>query len=298
MFEKILICVDGSDGSLEATQLGAAVAKHFGSEVIVLNIFSAYYADPIYMGVPAMTIDGESIDQCAREEEKVVEQRVEPIFKRLAVPYQVLQKWGHPVGCILEVAEEENIDLIVLGSRGLRGVKEFLLGSVSSGVLHHATCSVLIVRGDALPYKGFQHILFPSDNSECALEAASVAVNFANKFATSLSVLNVFVDPSSTHLLGTEFAQISEEAIALHAQRHLKQIKYDVGEIAKKAGVFCSYHQEEGHPGKTIVQFAEHRHSDLIVMGGRGLGGFERMLLGSVSTYVTHHANCPVLVVR
>ena len=84
-----------------------------------------------------------------------------------------------------------------------------------------------------------------------------------------------------------------------HYARHLLEtVKKQTTCAAEGTGVYCSFHQEKGHPGETIVHFANEHHADLIVIGSRGLGGFQEMLLGSVSNYVAHHADCPVLVVR
>ena len=85
------------------------------------------------------------------------------------------------------------------------------------------------------------------------------------------------------------------EVIARHYMAHLHS---SLGSSIADAGVYCNFHQERGVAEETIVRFAEEHDSDLIVMGSRGLGGFERMLLGSVSNHVVHHANCPVLIVR
>ena len=298
MFKKILVCSDGSARSLEAVRMGASIAGHFDSEVLLLNVFNAYDVDPGYLGVSALETYQDSIKHWAREKKEAVEHRVKPIFEQLHTSYQVRQEKGHPVDSILRVAEEEKVDLILLGSRGLRGVKEFLLGSISSGVLHHANCPVLITHGDHIPnsIEKFQNILLTSDGSECAKRAASVALNIAQKFAIPLSILNVSIHTSI--FPGNDYAGLSDVDVEIYAQRMLEQVKIDVNNIAKDMGVSCSYHQEPGYPKEAIVRFADEHDTDLIVMGSRGLGGFERMLLGSVSNYVTHHAKCSVLVVR
>ena len=143
MFNKILVCLDGSACSLDAARMGASIAGRFGSEVLALHVF---HIDNASMGVWVIAIGQDSVDNAAREEMAAIEQGIRPLFERAGAAYRMMQKTGHPVDSILHVAETEKVDLIVIGSRGLGGFKEFLLGSVSSGVLHHASCPVLIVR--------------------------------------------------------------------------------------------------------------------------------------------------------
>lgn len=252
------------------------------------------------MGAWALAIDHDSIECCADEQRAEIEENVRPVFDSLHIPCHVLQERGHPVDRILHVAKEEKVDLIVLGSRGLRGIKELVLGSVSAGVLHHAACPVLIVRGDDMPQGlgAFQNIMLASDGSDCARNAAEVAVNLAHGFGTNLSVVNVRADISAVSVPGDDFAPMLPVNADAYAHQLLEQVKRTVSNIAVQSEVRCSYHQEVGHPDETIVRFATDHHADLLVLGSRGEGGFERMLVGSVSNYVAHHANCPVLIVR
>ena len=300
MFNKIMICSDGSNCALNAVRVGAVVARHFGAEVLALNVFQPPYVEADSMRGWVIANDQNFIDRIAQYQKDAIEKQVVPLCKPLNIPCRVKQDRGHPVDGILRMAEEEKVDLIVLGSRGLRGVKEFFLGSVSSGVLHHAACPVLIARGAPLPCGTgeFQHILLASDGSECAQKAAVVAVDMVQKFATSLTVLNVCADITSVSLPGEDNAPTSDVDAELYAQHLLEHVKQNVSDLAKEKGIYCSYHQEVGHPDETIVRFADQQSADLIVLGNRGVGGFARMLVGSVSNHVTHHASCSVLVVR
>ena len=279
MFSKILVCSDGSDFSLDAARIGASIAGHFRSEVLALNVFHSPYAGTGYMGMWELAIHQDIIDSCARELKEAIEEDILPLFKRQNVSCQVRQETGHPVESILRVAEEEKVDLIVMGSRGRGSVTELLLGSVSSGVLHHAACPVLIARraqtqSDSIE---FQHILLASDGSECAQKAASVAVNIAQKFATSLTVLNVCADIRSLRLPGDGYVSITEGDADLYARQLLEKVTQSVSGLAKEKGVFCTYHQEVGHTDPILLRFAKEQKADLLVLGSRGLGGFERM---------------------
>jgi nucleotide-binding universal stress UspA family protein len=297
VFHKILVCLDGSASSRDAARIGASIAGHFHSEVVALNVF---YPGDDYMGVWAIAIDQDSVDRCAREQKADLEQSVWPLFQEAEAPFRMMQKTGHPVDSILRVAADEKVDLIVIGSRGMGGLKEFVLGSVSSGVLHHAPCSVLIVRGEHKSHGNGEllRILLASDGSDCAQKAAVVAVDIAEKFAASLTVLNACADITSVRLPGDSHIPISEGDADLYARRQMEHVTESVDSLAHGKGIDCSYYQKIGHTEEVLQRFIERQKPDLMVMGSRGLGGFERMLLGSTSHYMAHHAPCPVLVVR
>jgi nucleotide-binding universal stress UspA family protein len=302
MFRRILVCADGSASAIDAAGTAASVAQRFGAEVLALNVLHSSYVDAATIGVWAIAVDQDMIDRFAKEQREAIEPIIKPIFDRLKIPFRYIQEAGleREVDAILRVAEREKADLIVMGSRGLRGVGELLLGSVSSGVLHHAVCPVLIVHGDNAPCgtAGFKNILLASDGSPCAQRAAKVAVEMAQKFANTLTVLNVYEELSAVSVPGTEENLISAADTEAYAKQWLEYVAQPVKALAKEAGVNCAFVQQGGHPDEAIKRFATVHDVDLIVLGSRGLGGYARLLLGSISNRVLHHANCPVLVVR
>ena len=151
MFTKILIASDGSEGAHRAAQAGAEIARRFNAPVTVLHVFSPPPVLASYgAGIPAEMVSGAVdpalIEQWAQSAGQAVAERTEDALRDAGVSYTFRQEIGHPADRIVRVAEHEKCDLIVIGSRGLSGVKEFLLGSVSSRVSHHAPCAVLIVH--------------------------------------------------------------------------------------------------------------------------------------------------------
>src|SRR5579871_1551847 len=171
MLEHILICSDGSEPALEATQAGVLIAGRFRADVCLVNVFDHFLLP--YMGSWDVGIDGRVLVRWSKQSYKDVQQRSTPILEQAQVRYRFLHMFGHPVQMITEAAVTECADLIVLGSRGLNTWRALLLGSVSEGVLHHAPCPVLIVRGEHPPGKEihFQRILLAVDGSEEASRA-------------------------------------------------------------------------------------------------------------------------------
>jgi len=141
MFRKILLPVDGSQGSLKAARVAGEIARRFDSEVTILHVQHLPATGMAGMVAPDRGT-AEALEAAAREVLRVARES-------LGLPEDRLNEkalLGHPAEVICRVAEEGDYNLIVMGSRGLSEVRAFFLGSVSDKVSHHAPCPVLIVR--------------------------------------------------------------------------------------------------------------------------------------------------------
>lgn len=146
MFQKIILCSDGSEHALKAAEAAAALAKKFDSKLVLINVFNPSVTTVPLFGTPEAAPCAEASLRYGEELQQAVAQRTGNVLKALDRPFETLLETGHPVDRIVSVAEKEKADLIVMGSRGLGGFQRFFLGSVSDGVLRHAHCPVLIVR--------------------------------------------------------------------------------------------------------------------------------------------------------
>lgn len=149
-FQKILVAVDGSEGSRKASEVAVELAEKFGSQLFVLHAFRGY---PEYMSMfpTAPSPSGKAIEEYEAYARKaaleVVGRTVSLAEKRgIKAKPHTTETIGSAVQAITEYAAAEKIDLIVMGTRGMGGFKKMLLGSVSSGVVTHASCDVLVVR--------------------------------------------------------------------------------------------------------------------------------------------------------
>ncbi|MGI0091824.1 MAG: universal stress protein [Nitrososphaerales archaeon] len=147
--KKVLVAFDGSDNAGRALEAAKSLAKQNTAELIVVHVVSerppAVYS-PIGMNMP--TTDYQAyFKQIEDQGNKLVNQAVE-IAKAQGIRARgvVIATVSSTVESILDTCKNESADLIVVGTRGLGGFKKLLLGSVSSGVLSHASCSVLVVR--------------------------------------------------------------------------------------------------------------------------------------------------------
>lgn len=137
MFARILVPIDGSPHADKAIGYAADLSKKYGSRLILLHV--------IPVRVYAFAEVGAVLSEDVEEGEEVLRRGME-LARSLGAEADQRLKRGIPAEEILRAAEEEKVDLIAIGSRGLSGVKAFLLGSVSDKVSHHAKCPVLIVR--------------------------------------------------------------------------------------------------------------------------------------------------------
>lgn len=145
MFTKILVPVDGSEGSWRALSTAVQLGEKFASELLVVNVIQPYN-NAALLAVP---LDHATITQGNNELEKVGDKVLEMAEERLAdYPHKIefTLEVGHPSERIIALAKKANADAIVIGSRGLSGIAEFFLGSVSSKVSQYANVPVLIVK--------------------------------------------------------------------------------------------------------------------------------------------------------
>ena len=143
--KRILVAVDGSGISIKASKHAIDMAKKMDASLTVLYIFSpATYIDLGYANVGKLRkIASTEKKHAQREVEKVKKKAME---KDVTVKTDVLIKYTSVVKEILEYAESNKIDLIIMGSRGMTGIKKMLLGSVASRVVTYSQCPVLVVK--------------------------------------------------------------------------------------------------------------------------------------------------------
>jgi nucleotide-binding universal stress UspA family protein len=141
-------------------------------------------------------------------------------------------------------------------------------------------------------------ILVPIDGSAHAEKALKYALDFCRKFDAKIVLLHVIPDYGFRHgIFGLGAKKFTHELKKL-LEDEGKNILNKGVETAKADGLTVESMLEYGHPSETIIQVAEKIKASLIVIGSRGMGSAKSFLLGSISDKVSHHAPCPVLIVR
>lgn len=139
---KILVCTDGSAHSIYAVEEAAKIAAGFANaEVTVINVDEIIPDEPYFSEESLAAME----ERNRKEREKILARAAE-ILKRHHLKVNTMIKKGHPASTIIELAEEGGYDLVVIGSRGLSGIKRALLGGVSNAVVQAVKTNVLIVK--------------------------------------------------------------------------------------------------------------------------------------------------------
>jgi nucleotide-binding universal stress UspA family protein len=213
--------------------------------------------------------------------------------------------WGSPAKIILETAEWWHPDLLVVGSHGRSPIARFFLGSVSLELIHKARCSVRVTRaGRPSNREAPIRLVIGHDGSD---EADAVIRSIAARSwpdKTEVRVISAVqtLVPAVTALEANTFAQEPAYSVICQADERmrfrLENIASEAANVLRRAGLLVTSSVVDGDPREAILTAAESFEADAIVVGARGLGRMERLLLGSVSTYVVAHAGCTVEVVR
>jgi nucleotide-binding universal stress UspA family protein len=273
LFQGVLIATDGSPGAERALAWGAALAKLAKAPATVATCVPPG-ATLGYAGESsALLYDAQ--EDAARQ---VLHDGTEFLRAAGLRPNGVLAS-GAPAREIVQAAERERADIVVLGAHGHGPLGRALLGSVADGIKDNARGSVLIAKSAPPPTQ----VLIATDGSRASKHAAAVGLALAKAWKAHVTILHAVAPPSFGPL-----------------ERGMRAFDYAVEGLNLRSwkGERLDYDLEFGSPADIILRRASDLHADLIVLGTRGLTGLQRLGAGSVSNRVAHEAKASVLLVR
>jgi nucleotide-binding universal stress UspA family protein len=145
VFASIVVGTDGSDTAGEAVRQAVELARTVGARLHVVTAYEPIPAGRVRSAARHAPVAAEwALGE--REDVDATLDAAAAVARNAGVPVEVYARQGDPADAVLDVAEEQHADLIVVGNKGMTGAKRFLLGSVPNRVSHHAPCSVLIIR--------------------------------------------------------------------------------------------------------------------------------------------------------
>jgi nucleotide-binding universal stress UspA family protein len=144
----------------------------------------------------------------------------------------------------------------------------------------------------------FASIVVGTDGSQTAGEAVRQAVALAKQHGARLDIVSAY-EPVSSARLREEAQQVpSDLQWMVNPREDVDASLREASAHAEAAGVEAAIYARQGDPADAILDVAEERGADLIVVGNKGMTGAKRFLLGSVPNKVSHHAPCSVLIIR
>jgi nucleotide-binding universal stress UspA family protein len=287
---KVLVATDGSKYGRWALNWVAQLPFVEPAKVMALHVLDLAALRAPFLAQPVMAgneryIQAEIQRMAARSAKTLQEATQQLALLKLAGTAHKEQ--GAVAPTILKRAPKRD-GLLVVGSQGLDALDRFMLGSVSTNLIHHATCPVLVIKNEASP---LQRITLATDGSEASSKALKfVLTKLQPDRSTGKGEGRVPIHVSVLHVLPlVMYPGLKKASKKLLEQSVQKLIK---------AGFTAEQLCYLGNPAEEIMKAASQQQADLIVMGAQGLGAIARFLIGSVSTRVVQHANCAVLVVR
>ncbi|HLH14646.1 MAG TPA: universal stress protein [Solirubrobacteraceae bacterium] len=144
----------------------------------------------------------------------------------------------------------------------------------------------------------FKSIVVGTDGSDTASQAVRQAVELASSVGAKLEIVSAY-EPVSPQRLAQERRQAPEDLQwAISPREDVDATLQAAAAIAAEAGVHADVYPRQGDPADAILDVAEERGADLVIVGNKGMTGAKRFLLGSVPNKVSHHAPCSVLIIR
>ena len=290
--EKLLVPTDFSEASNCALPHAFEIARTFEAGVTMLHVRRPFSGDPTQ---PEYHFFDEG------KYEEYVGAELEESSSRAGSDLAVKTLAKHNISAasgILEVIEENNIDLVVMGTHGRSALANLFLGSVAEKVVRHSPVPVLTVAPNRQGYRNnpdYRRVLATFDFSKHSRGAVKGAHQFADKYGAYLQVLYVIEQEVHPGYYKTWKKAVTQDAPAIEAEAREFLID-SLGEDGFTGAELCvEVGAGDGKAYSEIVRFAEEQEVDLIVMGTHGLSGFQHMLLGSTTERVIRTAPCPVL---
>lgn len=291
--ERILCPVDFSEFSEWAYRHALSLARHFRAKLLVQHVVeswrhtSAWYAPP----------DGyEHLHQRLFDDSQRQLWKFVNNFATRAIQPHCMVREGIAPDSILELAEAEHVDLIIMGTHGRRGFDRLMVGSVTERVMRQAPCPVLAVHRHrplpnlVVPAEGqdsvcLGRILFCTDFSEHSRQALDYASMLASEYGSEILLVHVLEsipDPAAI-----------EQALFAATDRLAKLIPLENCDAGKHRTAV-----RIGKPYEQIIALAVETQSDLALMGVHGSSAMDLSVFGSTTHRVIQLGPCPVLLVH
>lgn len=283
-YSKILVPLDGSELAERVVASALQLAEAMESTVTLLTVISHKSIDDPDLVAKAVQSGAFEADLYLRSVKKHFLPTMTPIETAVII--------GKPEKAIIQFAQENEIDLIVMSTHGRSGITRWAFGRVAGKVLRRAPCPTVILRSEEeIKPQEFKRVLLPLDGSPLAERALEAAQILAANLEITLLLLRV-VERSSYYGFGYDDKHMEEE------RREASAYLLEVEKKLKEQHISVMTHVADGQAADEIVDYAEVEGVDLIILSSRGYSGFDTWMFGSVAEKVMKGAPCAILVIR
>ena len=298
--KSILVPLDFSGQSQKALTYAECLAETFGAMIHLAHIVE-----------PTAVVVGFEVGSAPVNEMELqgAEQRLSEIVRELPKHSvgRTIVRHGWAVDEVIALVQELRIDLIILSAHGRSGIQRVLFGSTADGISRRAACPVLVLRRNERDFidtsrtqeqrfaLALKEILVPVDFSGASRRALHYAIQLAQRTRAKLVCLHI--SPPIPETLPDIVAVGGLESVRNHV---CETTEKSLASFLKEESAFIPRDNvlKAGSVPRDVIDTADERKLDLIVMGAQGKNGGGRFLLGSTSERVVRHASCPVVVVR
>ena len=289
-FKRILVPLDGSELAERALFPALALAEAMSAKLFFIRV-----AIPLSLNLDPKL--GQRIIELRQDEAKRYLWSIQSRFSSSQADVETQVLVGRAARSIINFAQENEIDLIVMSSHGRSGVNRWIYGSVADKVLHNAPCAKAIIHPQVIiePFS-IKRILMPLDGSSIAEQALEPALALAEALSAELIFLRVTTVPQIVVQSVPDWPGLDAvmEAAEQEANAYLQGVQAAMGD----SSVSTSLRVTAGPAAEVIIGAVDNQKVDLIVMCSHGRSGIERWLFGSVAEKVLRGANCVTLVIQ
>jgi nucleotide-binding universal stress UspA family protein len=266
----LVLATDGSENTVQATNAAVDIARRRGSKIHLVHVWHDVHTSYAHAFVKG---------ELRRQGREILNEQVKRIQEKGGTVTRSHLREGRTFEETIRLSKEAAADLLVVGSRGHRGLRRMLLGSHSEDIVHHAHRPVLVVRSGENVWPPTR-IVAGDDFSEDARKAAALAANLGRLFDAKMLLLHAV----------PQLPQASGKAVEAKLEGRAGELE-DILQQRPQARVVA------GDPAEVLIEAAQEGEGPtLVALGSRGLGPVGRLRLGSVSTKVVRAAPGAILV--
>ena len=281
--EKILLATDGSEDAERATEAASDLAEKSGAELHLVHVWH---------DVPGFAHKFVKAE-LRRQGQETLDEQVRNIEESGGRVTQAHLRGGRTSNEIIALCDEIGAGLLVVGSRGLGTVQRILMGSHSEEIVHHSHVPVLVLRGGEDVWPPYR-IIIGEDFSDDARRAGDLAATIGGFYDSEAALL--YAHPDLPEVPEGETREAVQNLVDMR-ERDESRLRERAGDLEGVLGSRPEIRVDDGYPAAILLRAVqEEEHPAFMAVGSRGLAGWTRTRLGSVSTKVVTASRGPVLV--